>query len=271
MKTNETTRTNLTLCVFVQKINTAFSDLLNTTYRSSDAVSEALKFIFDFHNKTKPTTKEFAANDQANYDLGITSIKVNGNNAYELKGKFLDDLHNDAFSGTNREDTIEHIEYFLRIVDRIDLSNVNQDKLRVLILPISLLKMHGNANSFVVGFVLLSAVTFLNQLAMIITIYNKGDSRNATKDVVSPSVVDEIVVKEKQSSLLDTTLGSYPPLPTQGTTTASNTPGKLRLLDNDGNPLVPSGIVESGSEVEVVFDETANLRISMSGKDESNK
>ncbi|GKF55646.1 hypothetical protein Tco_0165986, partial [Tanacetum coccineum] len=37
--------------------------------------------------------------------------------------------------------------------------------------------------------------------------------------------------------------------------------GKLRLLDNDGNPLVPTGIVESDSEVELVFDETANLRI----------
>ncbi|GKC62617.1 cytokinin dehydrogenase 3-like protein [Tanacetum coccineum] len=47
--------------------------------------------------------------------------------------------------------------------------------------------------------------------------------------------------------------------------------GKLRLLDNDGNPLVPMGIVESDNEVEVVFDETANLRISTSGKDGSDK
>nr|GEX93573.1 ATPase, F1/V1/A1 complex, alpha/beta subunit, zinc knuckle CX2CX4HX4C [Tanacetum cinerariifolium] len=47
--------------------------------------------------------------------------------------------------------------------------------------------------------------------------------------------------------------------------------GKLRLLDNDGNLLVPIGIVESDSEVEVVFDETANLRISTSGKDRSDK
>ncbi|GKC89812.1 ATPase, F1/V1/A1 complex, alpha/beta subunit [Tanacetum coccineum] len=42
---------------------------------------------------------------------------------------------------------------------------------------------------------------------------------------------------------------------------------KLRLLDNDGNPLVHMGIVESESEVEVVFDETANLR----SKDRSEK
>ncbi|GJT88939.1 hypothetical protein Tco_1070656 [Tanacetum coccineum] len=55
----------------------------------------------------------------------ITSIKVNGKNAYELKGKFLDDLHNNAFSGTNEEDAVEHIEYFLRIVDPIDLPNVD--------------------------------------------------------------------------------------------------------------------------------------------------
>ncbi|GKB87436.1 ARID DNA-binding domain-containing protein, partial [Tanacetum coccineum] len=47
--------------------------------------------------------------------------------------------------------------------------------------------------------------------------------------------------------------------------------GKLRLLDNDGNPLVLTGIVESDSEMEVVFDETANLRISTSGKDGNDK
>ncbi|GJT93269.1 hypothetical protein Tco_1082114 [Tanacetum coccineum] len=47
--------------------------------------------------------------------------------------------------------------------------------------------------------------------------------------------------------------------------------GKLRLLDNDGNPLVLTGIVESDSEVELVFDETANLRIPTSSKDESDK
>ncbi|GJS43190.1 zinc knuckle CX2CX4HX4C containing protein [Tanacetum coccineum] len=47
--------------------------------------------------------------------------------------------------------------------------------------------------------------------------------------------------------------------------------GKLRLLDNDENPLVPTGIVESDSKVEVVFDEIANLRIPTSGKDGSDK
>ncbi|GJW97901.1 transposon ty3-G gag-pol polyprotein [Tanacetum coccineum] len=43
--------------------------------------------------------------------------------------------------------------------------------------------------------------------------------------------------------------------------------GKLRFVDDDGSPLVPTGIMDSDSEVEVVFDETANLRISTSGKE----
>ncbi|GJW88329.1 hypothetical protein Tco_0163669 [Tanacetum coccineum] len=80
----------------------------------------------------------FGTNDQADYYSRITSIAVNGKNAYELKGKFLDDLHKNAFSRTNREDAVEHIEYFLKIVDPIDLPNVNEDKLRVFVFPISL-------------------------------------------------------------------------------------------------------------------------------------
>ncbi|GJY66446.1 probable pre-mRNA-splicing factor ATP-dependent RNA helicase DEAH5 [Tanacetum coccineum] len=40
-----------------------------------------------------------------------------------------------------------------------------------------------------------------------------------------------------------------------------------RLLDNNRNLLVPTSTMESDSKVEVVFDETANLRIPTSGKD----
>ncbi|GJW63933.1 hypothetical protein Tco_0115817 [Tanacetum coccineum] len=47
--------------------------------------------------------------------------------------------------------------------------------------------------------------------------------------------------------------------------------GKLRFVDDDENPLVPTGIVDSDREVEVVFDETVNLRLSTSGKDGSDK
>nr|GEZ16417.1 hypothetical protein [Tanacetum cinerariifolium] len=46
---------------------------------------------------------------------------------------------------------------------------------------------------------------------------------------------------------------------------------EMWLLDNDGNPLVSTGIVESDSQVKLVFDETTNLRISTSGKDRSDR
>nr|GFB76830.1 hypothetical protein [Tanacetum cinerariifolium] len=63
---------------------------------------------------------------------------VNGKRAYELKGKFLDDLSDNAFSGTNKEDAMEHIEYFLKIVDPTNLSNVNYERLGISVNPISL-------------------------------------------------------------------------------------------------------------------------------------
>ncbi|GKD38018.1 hypothetical protein Tco_1258225 [Tanacetum coccineum] len=88
--------------------------------------------------EAKSTTSKIVTNDLADYYLGITSITVNGKNTYELEGKFLDDLHKNAFSGTHAEDAVEHIEYFLKIVDLIDLPNVNQDKLRVVVFSISL-------------------------------------------------------------------------------------------------------------------------------------
>nr|GEV06841.1 hypothetical protein [Tanacetum cinerariifolium] len=80
----------------------------------------------------------FTTNDKSDYYFRITSITVNGKNAYELKGKFLDDLHNNTFSGTNGKDAVEHIEHFLKIVDPINLPNVDHDKLRIVGFPTSL-------------------------------------------------------------------------------------------------------------------------------------
>ncbi|GKE47985.1 hypothetical protein Tco_1479243, partial [Tanacetum coccineum] len=86
----------------------------------------------------KSSMETFSPNDKADYYSGITSITVNGKNAYELKGKFLDDMHNNSFSGTNEKDAVEHIEYYLKIIDPIKLPNVDHDKLRVVVFPISL-------------------------------------------------------------------------------------------------------------------------------------
>ncbi|GJT45298.1 hypothetical protein Tco_0954013 [Tanacetum coccineum] len=81
--------------------------------------------------QTRTTMKEFMTQDKANYYSRIASNMVNGKRAYELKGKFFDDLHDNTFSGTNREDAVEHIKYFLKTVDPINLPNVNYERLRL--------------------------------------------------------------------------------------------------------------------------------------------
>ncbi|GJY72556.1 hypothetical protein Tco_0476259 [Tanacetum coccineum] len=58
---------------------------------------------------------------------------------FELKGQFLKELRDNAFSGTNGEDAVEHIEKFLKIVDSLDIPNVTHDQLRLSIFPISLI------------------------------------------------------------------------------------------------------------------------------------
>ncbi|GKA86543.1 hypothetical protein Tco_0808254 [Tanacetum coccineum] len=90
----------------------------------------------------KSSMEPFAPNDKADYYSGITSITVNGKNAYELKGKFLDDLHNNAFSETNGKVAVEHIEYYLKVIDPIKLSNVDHDKLRIIFSQSHWLEVH---------------------------------------------------------------------------------------------------------------------------------
>ncbi|GJY24101.1 hypothetical protein Tco_0397759, partial [Tanacetum coccineum] len=77
----------------------------------------------------KSSMETFAPNEKADYYSEITSIIVNRKNTYELKGKFLGDPHNNAFSGTNGKDAVKHIEYYRKIIDPIKLPNVDHDKL----------------------------------------------------------------------------------------------------------------------------------------------
>ncbi|GKC06006.1 hypothetical protein Tco_0997616 [Tanacetum coccineum] len=61
-------------------------------------------------------------------------------------------------------------------------------------------------------------------------------------------------------------------LGTNGGISNSADKGTINVSSNDdGNPLVPTCIMDCDSEVEVVFDETTNLRLSKNGKDGSDK
>ncbi|GJX00068.1 hypothetical protein Tco_0183981, partial [Tanacetum coccineum] len=54
------------------------------------------------------------------YRSGIARPKIDEKARFELKGRFLEELRDNAFSGTNGEDIVEHIENFLEIVDLLN-------------------------------------------------------------------------------------------------------------------------------------------------------
>ncbi|GKC97447.1 putative reverse transcriptase domain-containing protein [Tanacetum coccineum] len=58
---------------------------------------------------------------------------------------------------------------------------------------------------------------------------------DVAKEVVSPSMIDDTVKKEKLSPVVTTT-ESYPPLPTHVTTSAGNAPGKSSYANVTGKP-----------------------------------
>ncbi|GJU12188.1 hypothetical protein Tco_1134584 [Tanacetum coccineum] len=87
---------------------------------------------------TEPTMEEYVNKTRGNYYSGIIKTMINRKAAYELKGKFLDDLWNNAFSGTNGEDAVEHTKNFLKIVDPLDFPNVSYEQIRLIVFPISL-------------------------------------------------------------------------------------------------------------------------------------
>ncbi|GJY40271.1 retrovirus-related pol polyprotein from transposon TNT 1-94 [Tanacetum coccineum] len=120
-----------------QKTTKETSSIRRIQRSSIRRIQDIIKEMMSDKGK-KSSMETFAPNDKADYYSGITSITVNGKNANELNGKFLDDLHNNAFSGTNGKDAVEHIEYYLKIIDPIKLPNIDHDKLRVVVFPISL-------------------------------------------------------------------------------------------------------------------------------------
>ncbi|GJW35613.1 hypothetical protein Tco_0058533 [Tanacetum coccineum] len=85
------------------------------------------------------TMEEYMNKIREDYGLGIARPKVDEKARFELNGKFLIQLRDNAFSGTNGEDSVEHIEKFLKIVDSLDIPNVTHDQLRFSVFPISLI------------------------------------------------------------------------------------------------------------------------------------
>ncbi|GJV52830.1 DNA-directed DNA polymerase [Tanacetum coccineum] len=63
------------------------------------------------------TMEQYMSKTRENYRSGVTRPTINQDTPFELKGKFLKELRDNTFSGSEHEDANEHIEKVLEIVD----------------------------------------------------------------------------------------------------------------------------------------------------------
>nr|GFB58904.1 hypothetical protein [Tanacetum cinerariifolium] len=64
---------------------------------------------------------------RGDYGSSVTRTSINQDIQFELKGKFLMELHDNNFSGSEHEDENEHIEKVLEIVKLFHIPKVTQD------------------------------------------------------------------------------------------------------------------------------------------------
>nr|GEW15056.1 hypothetical protein [Tanacetum cinerariifolium] len=63
------------------------------------------------------TMEQYMSKTRGNYGSGVVRPKINDKTHYELKGKYLKELHENTFSSSKHEDANEHIKKVLEIVD----------------------------------------------------------------------------------------------------------------------------------------------------------
>ncbi|GKA19403.1 hypothetical protein Tco_0699318 [Tanacetum coccineum] len=75
---------------------------------------------------------------RTDYGSGVARPKIDNKDIFEQKGQFLKELRKNTFSGSDNEDTNEHIEKVLKIVDLFHVPNITEDQLMLQVFPISL-------------------------------------------------------------------------------------------------------------------------------------
>ncbi|GJV82060.1 retrotransposon protein [Tanacetum coccineum] len=84
------------------------------------------------------TMKQYMSKTRGDYRSGITRPTINQDTHFKLKGKFLKELHDNTFSGSEHEDANDHIEKVLEIVDLFHIPKITQDQIMLRAFPVSL-------------------------------------------------------------------------------------------------------------------------------------
>ncbi|GKC48483.1 DNA-directed DNA polymerase [Tanacetum coccineum] len=81
------------------------------------------------------TMEQYMSKTQENYGSDITRPTINQDTPFELKGKFLKELRDNTFSGSEHEDANKHIEKVLEIIDLFHIPKVTQDQIMLRAFP----------------------------------------------------------------------------------------------------------------------------------------
>ncbi|GJU54043.1 hypothetical protein Tco_1227757 [Tanacetum coccineum] len=84
------------------------------------------------------TMEEYISKTRTDYGSGVARLKIDNKDQFELKGQFLKELRENTFSGSDNEDTNEHIENVLEIVELFHVPNITVDQLMLRVFPKSL-------------------------------------------------------------------------------------------------------------------------------------
>nr|GEV47635.1 hypothetical protein [Tanacetum cinerariifolium] len=84
------------------------------------------------------TMKQYMSKTRGNYGSGVVRPKINDKTHFELKRKYLQELRENTFSGSEHEDANEHIKKVLEIVDIFHIPEVTQDQVMLQVFPMSL-------------------------------------------------------------------------------------------------------------------------------------
>ncbi|GJW34246.1 retrovirus-related pol polyprotein from transposon TNT 1-94 [Tanacetum coccineum] len=84
------------------------------------------------------TMEQYMSKTRGDYGFGVIRPKINIDTHFELKGKFLKELRDNTFRGSEHEDANEHIEKVLEIVDLFHIPNITQDQIMLRAFPVSL-------------------------------------------------------------------------------------------------------------------------------------
>ncbi|GKA46940.1 hypothetical protein Tco_0739823 [Tanacetum coccineum] len=73
------------------------------------------------------TMEQYMRKTRTDYGSGVARPKIDNKDQFELKVRFLKELRENTFSGSDNEDANEHIEKVLKIVDLFHVPNIIMD------------------------------------------------------------------------------------------------------------------------------------------------